>query len=83
MSQSPGSSPPPSSVDRNRVSVDLSAATAALLEHVSTVTGTPKAQIVSQALLDALPGLVERADAFQKRGRELLQAQQAKSGGKR
>ncbi|GEM_PF-2251392 len=81
MSQLPAPSSVVTSSDRNRVSVDLSATVASLLDHVSAVTGTPKAQILSQALLDALPGLLERSDAFQKR-QALLQSQ-GKSGGKR
>ena len=66
--------------DRSRVAIDLSPTVAALLDHVAAVTGTPKAQIVSQALLDALPELLERAEGFDKRGKLL---QQAKPGGKR
>jgi len=47
---------------------------ALLLDHISTITGTPKAQILSQSLLDALPGLLERADLLKKRSGELSQA---------
>lgn len=59
---------------RDRLSVDVSPSVALLLDHVSTITGTPKAQILSQALLDALPGLLERADLLKKRSGELSQA---------
>ena len=65
---------PPASPPRDRLSVDVSPSVALLLDHVSTITGTPKAQILSQALLDALPGLLERADLLKKRSGELSQA---------
>ena len=57
--------PPP--VSRGRLSLDLSLAVSLLLDHVSDVTGATKSQIVNAALLDALPGLLERADTLQKR----------------
>lgn len=63
----------PSSPSRDRLSVDVSPSVSVLLEHVSVITGTPKAQILSQALLDALPGLLERADLMKKRSSELAQ----------
>jgi len=59
---------------RTRVTVDVSPSVALLLDHISTITGTPKAQILSQSLLDALPGLLERADLLKKRSGELSQA---------
>jgi hypothetical protein len=58
---------------RDRLSVDVSPSVSVLLEHVSVITGTPKAQILSQALLDALPALLERADLMKKRSSELAQ----------
>lgn len=57
----------PTVADRQRLSLDLSPAVSALLEHVAQVTGTPRSQVVLAALLDALPGLVERADQLQAR----------------
>lgn len=68
----------PQALDRPRLSVELSPSIALLLDHINEVTGTPKAQIVSQALLDALPGLLERAEAFQKRASTLKLAPQKK-----
>lgn len=62
--------------ERTRITADLSPAVLSLLDHVSTVTGVTRTQLVGQVLVDALPGLVARADEIQKR------AQQIK-GGKR
>jgi hypothetical protein len=70
----------PISVDRLRLSLDLAPGVALLLDHVSTVSGVPKSQIATQALLDALPGLLERADAFQKR-EQTLKTEASKRGG--
>jgi hypothetical protein len=66
--------PPSIPSDRPRLSVDLSPSVSSLLDHINAVTGTPKTQIVAQALLDALPGLLERADTLQKRSAALGQA---------
>jgi len=63
----------PSSPDRQRISVELSPAVSALLDHIIETTGQTKAAIVGVALLDALPELVARADALKKRNQELLQ----------
>ena len=68
----------PPSLDRPRLSVELSPAVSLLLDHINTVTGTPKAQLVSQALLEALPGLLERAETLQKKAAVLSQAQTQK-----
>lgn len=70
--------PAPQALDRPRLSVELSPAVSLLLDHINSVTGTPKAQIVSQALLDALPGLLERADTLQKRSSSLQSPSQKK-----
>lgn len=56
---------------RRRVVVELSEDLDALLDHVSGVLGTPKAQLVARALVDALPALLGRADGFQGRARGL------------
>jgi hypothetical protein len=64
--------------DRTRVSVDLSAHVSLLLDHVCEVTGANKSQLVLSALMDALPGLLERSDALQKRSAALTQSQAAK-----
>lgn len=62
--------------DRTRLTVDLSPAVLSLLDHVSTVTGVTRTQIVAQLVVDALPALVARADDIQKRAHQL-------KGGKR
>lgn len=59
---------------RERLTLDLSAQVSLLLDHISHVTGAPRSQIAVQALLEALPHLVERADAIKKRSTELVQA---------
>lgn len=69
----------PPAGDRQRLSLDLAQPVSLLLDHVSAVTGVPKSQLVLGALLDALPGLVERADALKRRQVELGRPQ----GGKR
>jgi hypothetical protein len=68
----------PASPDRCRLSVDLSPVVSSHLDHISEVTGVSKAGIISGALLEALPGLLARADGLKKRHQELLQAQQAR-----
>lgn len=67
-------------VERQRLSLDLAPSVSLLLDHVSTVTGTPKSQLVMQALLEALPELLERADSIDKRAAAMRQRPQ---GGKR
>jgi len=58
-------------VERSRISVELSAVISSHLDHISEVTGQTKAAIVAGALLDALPGLLARADGLKKRHQEL------------
>lgn len=70
----------PLAADRQRLSLDLAPAVTLLLDHIAAVTGATKSQIVLGALLDALPDLVERADALKKRQVELTPRPQ---GGKR
>lgn len=60
--------------EKTRLSLELSSTVYQLLEHVSDVTGTPKTQLVQQALLEALPEMLARADGLSKRARELSQA---------
>jgi len=62
----------PAQPDRSRLSLDLSPAVMALLDHVSDITSVPKSQIVYGALLDQLPELVARADSIKKRQTDLL-----------
>ena len=71
---------PQAAGDRQRLSLDLAPAVSLLLDHVATVTGTPKSQVVTQALIEALPGLLERADSLQKLATAL---QPPRAGGKR
>lgn len=59
--------------DRTRITLELSSTVAALLDHVSDVTGANKTQLVQAALVAALPELLARADAFKKRNQELMQ----------
>lgn len=68
-------SPPPASASdgRNRLSIELSAPVASLLDHVSETLGLAKSQLVVQALLDALPELGERADQLRKRHESRVQ----------
>jgi hypothetical protein len=68
----------PSTSSRPRLSLDLAPAVSLLLDHVSEVTGSTKTQIINAALLDALPGLLERADTLQKRAQVLSQPQNQK-----
>jgi hypothetical protein len=74
----PPQKPQLSSVDRTRVSIDLSAHVSLLLDHVCEVTGSNKSQLVLSALMDALPALLERSDALQKRSASLTQSQATK-----
>ena len=64
--------------DRSRLSIDLSPVVMAHLDHVSEVTGLAKSVLVSNALLDALPELLARADLLKKRHLELTQHQRNK-----
>ena len=64
----------PPTVDRPRLSVDLSPVVMSHLDHISEVTGVSKAGIITGALLDALPELLARADGLKKRHNELSQA---------
>jgi hypothetical protein len=65
-------------LDRVRVSLDLSPHVSLLLDHVCEVTGSNKSQLVLSALMDALPALLERSDALQKRSASLTQSQATK-----
>lgn len=67
----PGSAAAPTPDGRNRLSIELSGQVALLLDHVSGTLGVPKSQLVAQAIIDALPELVERADQVGKRADQL------------
>lgn len=69
MSSTPAVEPP-----RLRVSLELSSPVSLLLDHIAEVTGASKVQIVNAALLEALPGLLERADLIGKRSSALTQS---------
>ena len=63
---------------RSRISVELSGVVSSHLDHISDVTGQTKAAIVASALLDALPGLLARADGLKKRHNEIHAGQKGK-----
>jgi hypothetical protein len=62
---------------RLRVSLELSPSVSLLLDHIAELTGASKVQIVNAALLEALPGLLERADLIGKRSQALTQSHTA------
>lgn len=59
---------------RFRVNIELSPAVSLCLDHVCDVTGSTRSQLINAALMDALPGLVERADVVSKRHQALVQS---------
>ncbi|MBS0442993.1 MAG: hypothetical protein JSR38_13635 [Proteobacteria bacterium] len=72
------SKPAPIEAGRNRLQVEVSDPVLLLLNHVADVLGLKQAEVVRQALLQALPGLVDQADQVRKRSKELAQATQGK-----
>jgi hypothetical protein len=62
--------------NRERLAFTLSPAVARILVDISEVLGIPKTAIVTDALNQALPLLLEQSDAFRKRARELQHADQ-------
>lgn len=60
---------------RPRFTFELSPNVSLLLDHVCEVTGSTKSQVITTALLDALPVLIERSDLLLKRGQALIHAQ--------
>lgn len=62
------------STERQRLSLDLAPAVALLLDHVSSATGVPRSQLATEALLAALPALLERADGITKRAQAMKPA---------
>lgn len=78
MANQPQNPPVPTPPARERLTLDLSHHVSSLLDHISAVTGSPRSQIALQALLESLPGLVERADAIKRRAGELVQAKGGK-----
>ena len=71
-------SPPPPTLERQRIAFDVSPSVGALLDHISDVTGSTKSGMAASALLDALPDLLSRADQVKKRHLELSQAKPRK-----
>lgn len=63
---------------RSRVQLELSPPVLLCLDHICEVTGSTRTQLVNAALMEALPGLLERADTVAKRSRELVQVQASK-----
>jgi len=63
---------------RLRANIELSPQVSLCLDHVCEVTGSTRSQVINSALLEALPCLIERADAVAKRSRELVQVQASK-----
>lgn len=63
---------------RLRANIELSAAVSLCLDHVCEATGSTRSQLINSALLEALPGLIERADLFAKRAQSLTQSATAK-----
>lgn len=78
MANQPQTPPAPLPPARERLTLDLSLQVSSLLDHISGVTGSPRSQIALQALLEALPGLVDRADSIKRRAGELGQAKGSK-----
>lgn len=66
-----------SSEARNRLSITLSDDLGRALGHVSNVLGVPKASLCAQAVVDALPAWLDRAETIRKAARV------AGGGGKR
>jgi hypothetical protein len=64
--------------DRSRITLELSASVLLLLDHVCDVTGASRSGIINAALLDALPGLLERSDGLYKRTQALTNTQASK-----
>jgi hypothetical protein len=63
---------------RSRINLELSSPVLSCLDHICDVTGSTRTQLVNAALMEALPGLIERADVVAKRSRELVQVQASK-----
>lgn len=56
---------PPVPPDRVRIALDLSPGVAAILDRISDGFGVPRSQVVIQAVIDALPRLVERLEGLE------------------
>lgn len=72
MVNQPVTPPVSATAGRERLTLDLAGPVSSLLDHISQVTGSPRSQIALHAILEALPQLVERADAIRKRSNELV-----------
>ena len=69
---------PAPSQERQRIAFDVPPPVAAILDHISEVTGATKSSMAASALLDALPELLARADQVKKRHAELTQGKPRK-----
>lgn len=63
----------PQAETRSRVSLDVSPMVLSHLDHIVDITGASRAAVVLAMVLEVLPAHLERADALQKRFRELNQ----------
>ena len=63
---------------RFRANIELSSSVSLCLDHVCEATGATRSQLINSALLEALPGLIERADMFVKRAQVLAQVKAGK-----
>jgi len=66
--------PAPAEPVRFRVNLELSPSVSLCLDHVCEATASTRSQVINAALLEVLPGLLDRADLFLKRGQVLSQA---------
>lgn len=62
---------PGAAESRDRLNLTLSSDLAAVLDHVATVLGIPKSALAVQALVHALPGWVEQAQALRRESKAL------------
>ena len=58
---------------RTRISLDVSPMILSHMDHIAEITGSSRSALLMSMLLDGLPLHLERADALQKRYRELNQ----------
>ena len=63
---------------RLRANIELSQQVSLCLDHVCEVTGSTRSQVINAALMESMPGLIDRADTVLKRSRELVQSQAQK-----
>ncbi len=64
----------PSAPGRLRVTVDVSPAVSALLDHYCDVTGQTRSSVILGLLMAQLPAMAELADNLKRRSVQLIQA---------